>query len=212
MKRARRAAMIVAAVAVAALVFVWFENSISTPDIRAFDPREMGRLESAMWRSYYEGEWVRLGLQAMEVAHRQYGFSWWDSLRMAAHAARAALYFRKSTDDPRCLPVLESYYAIICKAVARKFDIPAAARLELEWWKERRRNVAPRDYAGTIAKLTALIYGVSEEAVLPSATLRAEAMAYRDARRDGKMTEADWHELSGQLETAYAGLREAVGH
>jgi hypothetical protein len=202
----------VAAAVVALMVVVWFENSISMPDIRGFDPQEMGRLESSMWRSYYEGRWVRLGCQTMEAAHKQYGFSWWDSLRMAAHAARSALYFRKNGDDPRCLSQLESYYAVIRKAVPRKFDVPSAARLELEWWKERRRNVAPRDYARTIARLTALVYGVPEESVLPSATLRAEAMAYRDARRDGKMTESDWQGISRQLGAAYGGLKEADGH
>jgi len=196
--------------AVVVAIFVWFENAVSGPDMTGFNPQEMGRLESAMWRSYYEGRWVRLGWQTMEVAHRQYGFSWWDSLRMAAHAAQAAWYFRKNGDDPKCLPELEAYYGIICKAVPRKFDIPSAAGLELAWWKERRRSITPQDYARTIARLTALVYGIPEESLLPSATLRAEAMAYRDARRDGKMTDADWQEIARQLMLAYASLKEVV--
>jgi hypothetical protein len=83
-----------------------------------------------MWRSYYEGRRVRLACQTMEGACGQYGLSWWEGSRSSLHAARAALFFRKNTDDPRCLPELEQYYAIISKATDQKFDIRAAAALE----------------------------------------------------------------------------------
>lgn len=167
-------------------------------------------MEAGMWRSYYGGRWGRLGWQTLEVAHRQYGFSWWDSLRMATHAARAALYFRKNTDDPRCLPELEAYYGIIRQAMRGTFDVSQAARLELDWWKERRWNIPSQDYARMIARLTSLLFDVPEESVLLPSTLRAQAMAYRDARRDGKMTDSDWQEVTRQLILAYASLKESV--
>jgi len=196
-------------VAVVALL-IWLQDAVSKPDMSGFDPQEMGRLESGMWRSYYDGRWLQLACQTMEGASGQYRFSWWDGSRSSLHAARAALFFRKNTDDPRCLPELERYYAIISKATGQKFDIRAAAALELEWWKERRRGITPEDYARTIARATALVYGVPEETVLPAARMRAQAMAYRDARRDGKMTDADWQEIARQLMLAYASLKEAV--
>jgi hypothetical protein len=108
------------------------------------------------------------------------------------------------------LSELEQYYAIIRNATGRDFDVRAAAALELEWWKERRREVAPKDYARSIPQATALVYGVPEGTVLPAAVTRAEAMAYRDARRDGKMTEADWQEIARRLMLAYASLKQAV--
>jgi hypothetical protein len=196
-------------VAVVALL-IWLQDAVSKPDMSGFDPQEMGRLESGMWRSYYDGRWLQLACQTMEGASGQYRFSWWDGSRSSLHAARAALFFRKNTDDPRCLPELDRYYAIISKATGQKFDIRAAAALELEWWKERRRGITPEDYARTIARATALVYGVPEDKVLPAARMRAEAMAYRDARRDGKMTDADWQEIARQLMLAYASLKEAV--
>jgi len=196
-------------VAVVALL-IWLQDAVSKPDMSGFDPQEMGRLESGMWRSYYDGRWLQLACQTMEGASGQYRFSWWDGSRSSLHAARAALFFRKNTDDPRCLPELDRYYAIISKATGQKFDIRAAAALELEWWKERRRGITPEDYARTIARATALVYGVPEETVLPAARMRAQAMAYRDARRDGKMTDADWQEIARQLMLAYASLKEAV--
>ena len=210
MRIIRRVFSVTTMLAAVVAILVWFENAVSKPDMTGFNPQEMGRLESAMWRSYYEGHWLQLACQTMEGACGQYGFSWWDGSRSSLHASRAALFFRKNTDDPRCLPELDRYYAIISKATGQKFDIRAAAALELQWWKERRRGIVPQDYARTIAQATALVYGVPEETVLPAARMRAQAMAYRDARRDGKMTDADWQEIARQLMLAYASLKEAV--
>jgi hypothetical protein len=212
MRIIRRVFGVTTMLAVVVATFAWFQDAVSGPDMTGFDPQKMGRLESAMWRSYYEGHWPQLACQTMAVACAQYGFSWWAGSRLSLHAARAALFFRKNTDDPRCLPELEQYYAIISKATGQKFDARAAAALELEWWKERRQNVAPKDYAKTIARATSLVYGVPEGTVLPAAMMRAEAMAYRDARRDGKMSDADWQEVSRQLRLAYASLKETVSH
>jgi hypothetical protein len=210
MRTIRRVFGLATILAVVMPTSIWLQDAVSKPGMTGFDPQEMGRLESSMWRSYYEGHWIRLGWQTMQLACGQYGFSWWDGSRSSLHAARAAMFFRKSTDDPKCLPELDQYYAIISSATGQKFDVRVAAALELEWWKERRRGITPKDYARTIARATALVYGVPEETVLPAAMMRAEAMAYRDARRDGKMTDADWQEIARQLMLAYASLKEAV--
>jgi len=210
MRIIRRVLGVTTILAVVLATFVWFQDAVSKPDMTGFNPQEMGQLESAMWRSYYEGHWPQLAWQTKEVACGQYGVSWWNGARLSLHAARSALFFRRYTEDPRCLPELEQYYAIIWNETGRKFDIRTAAALELQWWKERRRHVAPQDYARNIAQVTALVYRVPEETVLPAARMRAEAMAYRDARRDGKMTDADWQEIARQLMLAYASLKEAV--
>ena len=196
------------ALALAVILAVTAQHHLARPDLRAFEPQEMGRMESAMWRSYYEGQWVRLGWQAMEIARNQYGFSWWDSARMSAHAALSAMYFRKDTDDPRCLAELVSYYRIIQHSVPSRLAVHDLARLELQWWQERRQNVPPEKYVGTIAQLTGAIYGLEERVVLPAASMRTTTMAYRDARRDGKMTDADWSEVSRQLIEAYTLLKK----
>jgi hypothetical protein len=131
------------------ILAIILQHSAARPNLRAFDPQEMGRMESAMWRSYYERQWVRLGWQAMQLGCGQYGFSWWDSARMSAHAAVSAMHFRESTDDPRCLAELVSYYRIAQRAVYSRWDVQEMARLELQWWKERRQNVPLEKYAGT---------------------------------------------------------------
>ena len=100
---------------------------------------------------------------------------------------------------------MESYYRIIARSSPIRFDVKEAARLELAWWKERRQKVPTQDYARTIAKLGSIIYGIPENDTLPASLIRAEAMAYRDARWD-RMTETDWNELTRQLRAAYADL------
>ena len=186
------------------------QHQLARPDLNGFDPVELGRQESAMWRDYYEGNWFHLGARTLQLACGQYHFSWWDGLRIAGHTSLSAAHFRTRTDDPRCLPELGSYYRIIERAAPARFDVSEAARLELLWWTERRQKVPTQDYARTIARLTALTYGLSESAALPAARMRAEAMAYRDARRDGKMQEADWSEVTRQLRAAYTDLHAAI--
>lgn len=194
----------------AGLVLVVAQDRTARPNPRGFDPQEMGRLESAMWRSYYDGRWLRLIGQTMQVSCGQYGFSWWDGARLSKHAAIAAMYFRRETNDPRCIGQLESYYGIVRHATRISFDVSEAARLELQWWQERRRDVPPAQYARTIARLSGFIHGVGEVEAMESALLRTQAMVYRDARRDGKMTDADWEEVSRQLTAAYTVLKNEV--
>jgi hypothetical protein len=194
----------------AGLLLVVAQDRTARPNPRGFDPQEMGRLESAMWRSYYDGRWLRLIGQTMQVSCDQYGFSWWDGARLSKHAAIAAMYFRRETNDPRCIGQLESYYGIVRHATRISFDVSEAARLELQWWKERRRDVPPAQYARTIARLSGFIHGVDEKEAMESALLRTRAMVYRDARRDGKMTDADWEEVSRQLTAAYTVLKNEM--
>jgi hypothetical protein len=180
------------------------------PDINRFDPSAMGRAEASMWRDYYDERWVALGGRMMRVAREQYGFSWWDSARASFHGARAALHFRGRTDDPRCRPALRAYYGVLAKVMPPGFSPGEAARLELQWWSERRLNMPPAGYGGTIARLSGLCHGISTAAAEPASLIRAEAMAYRDARRDGRMTEADWDHVAARLREAWNELRAAI--
>jgi len=212
LKKIRRVISLSALALLLVAVIFAFQRAMASPDLRAVDPAKMGRSESAMWKSYYDGNYARLGWETMGLACGQYGFSWWDGGRISLYASRSAMFFRKNTDDPRCALELEKYYAIIQRAVSGKFNVREAARLELEWWKARRRKVPPQEYARTIAKLIAVTYGVPEESVLPGAMMRTEALAYRDARRDGKMTTADWDEVTRQLSVAYTSLKTSIAN
>lgn len=201
----RWAAALLAACGLIASV-IGAQHLLARPDMAAFEPEAMGRIEARMWRRYYEGRWLQLGYGALDAACGQYGFSWWDGTRLAVDAVRAAAAFRQRKDDPVCLPALTHYYGIVRRAAPVEFPPAEAARLELRWWAERRENVAPHDYAFTVARLTAMLYGLAPEVALPSAKLRVDAMVYRDARGDGAMTDADWQEVERLLVAAYADL------
>ncbi|MBU6179147.1 MAG: hypothetical protein KGR69_05750 [Verrucomicrobia bacterium] len=203
-RRLRSAVLALLAVSVALAV----EDRIARPSLSGFDPARIGRLEAAMWRDYYEHRWVALALDGLRVSCVEYGYSWWDGIRLSLLAARAALHFRGKTDDPRCLPLLGRHYAILADGLGEKFDSAAAARLELEWWRERRRKLGPDDYAKTIAANGAVVYGMPTGTLGPAALKRARAMHYRDLHgRGGSMSEADWSEVARQLGEAYGELK-----
>jgi hypothetical protein len=191
--------------------FLVFDHGRAKPDSRRFDPDVMGATEAAMWRDYYDGRWPVLGFRMMGLVRGQYGFSWWDSARASCHATRAAWYFRRQTDDPRCEPALRDFYTVLRRAMPPGFSPDEAARLELQWWSERRREVPPASYGRTIAALAGMCLGISAGAAESSSLLRAEMMAYRDARRDGRMDESDWERVAAGLREAWSGLREVIG-
>jgi hypothetical protein len=88
-------------------------------------------------------------------------------------------------------------------------DTVAAARAELDWWQARRESVGPETYGLTIARVTALVYGVDGEDVRAFGITRARAMEFRDAR-GRRITEADWVAIEQQLLAAYQHLKRAV--
>jgi hypothetical protein len=184
-------------------------------DLRAFDSAGMARLETAMWRDYYEKRYGALFYHLYELSRTQFGFSPLDSLRIALSAAKAAKAFqptRTRGEAAAALPELAAYYALLRPAAPAAFDTDKLARLELDWWQARREAAGPRDYGRTIAEVAALTYGKSPDdpAIAASGVARAEAMAYRDARREG-MTERDWAEIERQLLRACKLLKAGIG-
>jgi hypothetical protein len=77
---------------------------------------EVARLETAMWRSYYAKEHVRLFAQLAELMRRQYHMPFARSNLVAYHAAKAAFVFKKGncrTDYEKALPNLVHFYTAI---------------------------------------------------------------------------------------------------
>jgi hypothetical protein len=183
-------------------------------DLRAFDPAEMARLETAMWRDYYEKHYPRLFYHLYELSRTQFGFSPLDSFRIALSAAEAAKTFqptRSRAEADAALQQLVTYYRLLQPAAPAAFDVNETARFELDWWQARREKIGPKDYGRTVAEVAALTYDKSrnDPTMLESGIVRAEAMAYRDAH-GGAMTEADWTDIQTQLLRAYRLLKAGV--
>lgn len=115
-------------------------------DLRAFDPAEMARLETAMWRDYYDKRYAALFYHLYQSTRTQFGFSPLKSLHIAFSAAEAARTFqpmRSRREADAALPALVAYYRDFAPAAPVAFDVEEAARLELDWWQARREAVDP---------------------------------------------------------------------
>lgn len=181
-------------------------------DLRRFDPDSMARLETAMWRHYYEKRYVALFRDLYEVSRREFGFSPLDSVRLAVAAASAARSSQPSgsrAEAEAALPALITYFRRLSGAAKTPVDVEDAARTELAWWQARREAVTPEQYGLIVARVSTLIYGIDGDDVRQAGILRAQAMAYRDAH-EATMTEADWAAISERMQLAHGLLKKAL--
>ena len=205
--------------AIAAALVVWVVRDLAVPvrhDLREFDPQAVARIETDMWRSYYDHRQVRLFSQLTFLLRSQYGLPFWRSVEGAWYAARAAVVFQKGrnrAEYDRALPDLNRFYALIRGASATGFDAPTAARLELEWWivHRQRADHPPGDLERSLAELQAAIYRLPPEQFALHAKARADAMVIRDTlAAAGGVSENDWGQIAKLLEESWVGLRAAV--
>lgn len=183
-------------------------------DLRGFEPAEIARLETAMWRDYYEKRYVALFGHLYQLSRTQFGFAPLDSFRIALAAAQAARAFQPTRSREAAnaaLPPLETYFSLLASAAPGGFDAAEAARLELDWWQARREAVGAERYGVTVARVAAITYGKpgDDPSLLTAGIGRAEAMAYRDGLGE-TMTDPDWSEIECRLRRAYWSLKAAV--
>jgi hypothetical protein len=216
-RRGRRVLLIIAALVVA--FAAWLAYDLYSPrrtSLRDFDPDEVARLETDMWRSYYSRERVRLFTQMSELLRTQYRLPLWRSNTVAYRAAKAAFVFKDGhsrADYERALPDLVSYYKSIREVSDTDFDPERAARLELEWWIVHRERAAhaPGDLDRALADLASEIYRVPADKLMEHARLRAEAMTIRDTKAEqGGVTEEDWKRIDELLHQSWRSLHQAV--
>ncbi|HVQ36959.1 MAG TPA: hypothetical protein VMS31_05475 [Pyrinomonadaceae bacterium] len=187
-----------------------------TAHLREFDPDEVARLETAMWRSYYEKQRLRLFNQLSELLRTQFNMPLVRSNRVAYYAADAAFVFKRGkqrSDYEKALPALIKFYESVRQMSDIPFDVDRAAKLELEWWiihRERAQHAA-EDLPRSLAELQAEIYRVPIEQLNEHALLRAEAMTIRDTKAEqGGVTEADWARIDELLHRSWRSLSAVV--
>ena len=176
-------------------------------DLQSFDPKEVARLETEMWKSYYERRPVDLFLQLAQLVRYQYHLPLLRSYLTAYHASRAAFAFKDGqsrADYEKALPELEDFYIAIIRDRSKVGEI---ARRELDWWiiHRERGSQPPGALEGSLARLQAAIYGIPENRFESHARLRAEAMLLRDdtAARGGASAE-DWRHIEELLQQSWA--------
>ena len=218
-RRPLRSKILLTFAALLALVALWIAfdlNRTHSTEIRKFDADEVARLETAMWRSYYERRRASLFMQLAELLRTQYRFPFWQSNRVAFSAARAAFRFKDGhsrAEYERALPDLRDFYNAIRQTSDVPFDVERISRLELEWWivHRERANHKEGDLARALAEVAAEIYRTPVERLLEHGRLRAEAMNIRDTRAEaGGVTEADWSRIDALLHASWQSLHKAV--
>ena len=185
-------------------------------NLREFDPDEVARLETAMWRSYYEKQRVRLFNQMTELLRTQYHLTPVKSNVVAYYAANAAFVFKEGkqrSDYEQALPELIKFYNYVHNMSDIDFDVYKVSRLELEWWiihRERAQH-APGDLDRALAELQAAIYNVPADRLMEHGRLRAAAMTIRDTKAaQGGVTEADWQRINDLLRQSWRSLAQAL--
>lgn len=200
-----------------AVVGCWAAIDLLGPrshDLRDFRPDAVARLDTAMWRSYYDHERLRLFAQLAELLRGQFGLPRLRSYVVAFHGARAAVVFQRGharADYEQALPDLRRFYSAIARVAAQRFDVERAARLELEWWivhRERERH-APDDLPRALAELQAELYGVPAERLMEHGRERALAMVLRDGAAERQL-EPDWKEIEKRLQHSWRWLWDEV--
>jgi len=94
-RKRRRVLKITLVIIAALLAYTAYDLLIPrTSRMRSFDPDEVARLETAMWRSYYARQQVKLYNQMTELLRTQYNLPFVRSNTVAYQAARAAFVFK----------------------------------------------------------------------------------------------------------------------
>jgi hypothetical protein len=199
----------IVALALLIAVFAVYAAFPRNADLRAFDPAEMARLETVMWRDYYDKRYPALFYHLYESSRKQFGFSPLASFRIALSAAQAAKTFqptRSRAEAETAIPALVTYYGLLREAAPVAFDPQELAARELDWWQARREAARPRDYSVTIAQVAALTYGKRQD----DPALVAFGIGRGDVRGRA-ITEEDWSYIERQLRGAYQQLKSGIG-
>jgi hypothetical protein len=182
-------------------------------DLRVFDAAAVARLETDMWRDYYNHDHKALAGALYSLYRDQYHFSPGDSAQLAYDSAKAAQIFQPTTgrtEAQAALPYLQKYYTLLRDRSGETFDPDKAASLELDWWQLRREHATPAQYGNVVAQVAEELFKVHNDHIAKSAQIRAEMMRYRDDRRDGKMQPEDWDHIAQNLTESYQELKTGV--
>jgi hypothetical protein len=182
-----------------------------------FDPDELARLETRMWKAYYRRQPARLfGLLVLAIREQAH-VSWPRALAGSVLLTRAAAGFARATGDyERFAPDIVRGYRIL--GMPEHVDIEAVARHELRWWVVRREIglTAGTAAGGSIADLYATLYDVPRERVTEAGRLRGIAAEIRDR---GAAVDPDgprgpgttyWPEVARLLRLSYRSLSTAL--
>ena len=182
-----------------------------------FDPDELARLETRMWKAYYRQQPARLFVLLVRALRAQAQVSWLRALRASLLLTRAAAGFARSIGDyERFAPDVGRGYRTL--GLPDHVDVEAVAHHELRWWVVRRElGLSAGEAAGdAITDLYAALYDLPRERVAEAGRLRGRAAEVRDrgASADPEGPQAAgstyWPEVARLLRDSYWSLSAAL--
>jgi hypothetical protein len=182
-----------------------------------FDPDELARLETRMWKAYYRRQPARLFGLLVQAIRAQARVSWPRALAASLLLTRAAAGFARATGDyERFAPDIGRAYRML--KLPEHVDVEAVARHELRWWVVRREiGLAAGAAAGdSITDLYAALYDVPRDRVAEAGRLRGVAAEVRDrgASDDPEGStgagDAYWPEVARLLRDSYRSLSASL--
>jgi hypothetical protein len=182
-----------------------------------FDPDELARLETRMWKAYYRWQPARLFLLLIQALRAQARVSWLRALWASLLLTRAAAGFAREIGDyERFAPDIVRAYRVL--GLPDHVDHEAVARHELRWWVVRRElGLSAGAAAGdAITDLYATLYDVPRDTVAEAGRLRGQAAEVRDrgAHDDPEGPRAAgaayWPEVARLLRDSYRSLSAAL--
>lgn len=182
-----------------------------------FDPDELARLETRMWKAYYRRQPARLFGWLILALRAQAHVSLPRALVASLALTRAAAGFARADGDyERFAPDIARAYRLL--GLPLSIDAEEVARRELRWWVVRREiGLAAGAAAGdAITSLYAAIYDVDPSRVAEAGRLRGRAAEVRDRGAaddpDGATGpgRAYWPEVASLLRDSYRSLDRAL--
>ncbi len=164
-------------------------------DLRGFDADAVARLETAMWRDYYNHDHQALAAKLYTLNRDLYHFSPADSVRLAYSAGKAAQLFQPTASRAEAqvaLPLLMSYFTLMQQSSDEAFDPENAARGNRQerdctagTASRRRRDRPVERPAGRRSRI-----GVGNEPVIPRGDREQRGPAGQIAEVDGALDRA----------------------
>ena len=101
---------------------------------RSFDPLRVGRMETALWVTYYRRQWVRFLVLSVRVVRSTFGMDWIRTVHGAWLVLRANQLWAPSQGDPdgarRCM---SRFYGLLRLTYGEPASPVHAARLEVAY-------------------------------------------------------------------------------
>jgi hypothetical protein len=203
---------------VVAVLGLWIATDLldrSRHSLRDFDPHEVARLETRMWRSYYNHRSFRLFADLVTLLRDQYHLPFWKAAAGAYHAAHGAVVFQRGHERPDyllALPDIIRYYELVRAASAEPFPVQRVSEAELEWWivhRQRDRH-ARGDLAQSLAEEQARLFRRPAGDFTEHAGARAEAMRICDDRASAGASEEVWAHIQEVLDRSWTSLHTVV--